>query len=271
MRPSAPGWTMSSATSINSTDAERLPGSSRAAVEGRHAPALALLRPRLAGGGHRRRGPGQGGQARAARSDQPDDRRRRVRGRGPLSDAGAAGRPQRPGRPPDGLSESMRAVLEREKMLVLRSIKELEFDRAMGKLSEKDFDEMAGQAARAGDVADAAARCRRRLSRAHRTRAEGAGQQSLARPAREKRVKSSPDVPQAAARRDNDVRVRCDQRSGRGVLQAVRHEAGRGKRRMRRTSTACVSFRLKAEATRLRALRYGGQAQRIVAVIVCRC
>lgn len=35
-----------------------------------------------------------------------------------------------------------RAALEREKTLVLRSIKELEFDRAMGKVSEKDFDEM---------------------------------------------------------------------------------------------------------------------------------
>ncbi|HKE84063.1 MAG TPA: zinc ribbon domain-containing protein [Vicinamibacterales bacterium] len=35
-----------------------------------------------------------------------------------------------------------RAALEREKTLVLRSIKDLEFDRAMGKLSEKDFTEM---------------------------------------------------------------------------------------------------------------------------------
>jgi hypothetical protein len=35
-----------------------------------------------------------------------------------------------------------RAALEREKALVLRSIKELEFDRAMGKVSDKDFDEM---------------------------------------------------------------------------------------------------------------------------------
>ena len=35
-----------------------------------------------------------------------------------------------------------RAALEREKSLVLRSIKELEFDRAMGKVSEKDFAEM---------------------------------------------------------------------------------------------------------------------------------
>jgi len=43
------------------------------------------------------------------------------------------------------LSDSMRAVLEREKALVLRSIKELEFDRAMGKVSAKDFDEMAGR------------------------------------------------------------------------------------------------------------------------------
>ena len=43
------------------------------------------------------------------------------------------------------LSDSMRTVLEREKTLVLRSIKELEFDRAMGKVSAKDFDEMAGR------------------------------------------------------------------------------------------------------------------------------
>ena len=42
-------------------------------------------------------------------------------------------------------SERARATLEREKALVLRSIKELEFDRAMGKLSAKDFDEMAGR------------------------------------------------------------------------------------------------------------------------------
>ena len=35
-----------------------------------------------------------------------------------------------------------RAALEREKTLVLRAIKDLEFDRAMGKVSEKDFAEM---------------------------------------------------------------------------------------------------------------------------------
>ena len=38
-----------------------------------------------------------------------------------------------------------RAALEREKTLVLRSIKELEFDRAMGKVSDEDFREMGGR------------------------------------------------------------------------------------------------------------------------------
>ncbi|MEO6236905.1 MAG: zinc ribbon domain-containing protein [Vicinamibacterales bacterium] len=43
------------------------------------------------------------------------------------------------------LSARMRVDLEREKALTLRSIKELEFDRAMGKVSPQDFDEMAGR------------------------------------------------------------------------------------------------------------------------------
>jgi len=43
------------------------------------------------------------------------------------------------------LTDRSRAVLEREKTLVLRSIKELEFDRAMGKISPADFDEMVGR------------------------------------------------------------------------------------------------------------------------------
>ena len=38
-----------------------------------------------------------------------------------------------------------RAALEREKTLVLRSLKELEFDRAMGKVSDADFEEMGGR------------------------------------------------------------------------------------------------------------------------------
>jgi pyruvate/2-oxoacid:ferredoxin oxidoreductase beta subunit len=40
------------------------------------------------------------------------------------------------------VGQRTRAALEREKTLVLRSIKELEFDKAMGKLSESDWQEM---------------------------------------------------------------------------------------------------------------------------------
>jgi len=62
-----------------------------------------------------------------------------------------------------------RAVLERDKALVLRSIKELEFDRAMGKVSEKDFTEMSGRlrarAARLMRQLDAGAGYREQIDR----------------------------------------------------------------------------------------------------------
>jgi hypothetical protein len=40
------------------------------------------------------------------------------------------------------IGKRTRAAMEREKMLALRAIKELEFDRAMGKVSEEDWKEM---------------------------------------------------------------------------------------------------------------------------------
>jgi hypothetical protein len=43
---------------------------------------------------------------------------------------------------PDMLGGRTRAALERDKALVLRAIKDLEFDRAMGKVSEADFEEL---------------------------------------------------------------------------------------------------------------------------------
>jgi hypothetical protein len=43
------------------------------------------------------------------------------------------------------LTDRARAALVREKALALRSLKELEFDNAMGKLSARDFDEMSGR------------------------------------------------------------------------------------------------------------------------------
>ncbi len=51
------------------------------------------------------------------------------------------------------IGERTRTFLEREKMLALRAIKELEFDKAMGKVSEEDFLEMTGRLrARAGRI-----------------------------------------------------------------------------------------------------------------------
>ena len=46
---------------------------------------------------------------------------------------------------PEMVGGRTRAALEREKAIVLRAIKELEFDRAMGKVSEADCDEMIGR------------------------------------------------------------------------------------------------------------------------------
>jgi hypothetical protein len=62
-----------------------------------------------------------------------------------------------------------RITLERDKMLALRAIKELEFDRAMGKMSEEDFKEMSGRlrarAARLMRALDAGAGYRDRIER----------------------------------------------------------------------------------------------------------
>jgi len=45
----------------------------------------------------------------------------------------------------EALSDRARAVLAREKALVLRALKDLEFDRSMGKVSQTDFEEMASR------------------------------------------------------------------------------------------------------------------------------
>jgi hypothetical protein len=43
------------------------------------------------------------------------------------------------------LSDRARQVLEREKMLTMRALKDLEFDRSMGKVSQTDFEEMSNR------------------------------------------------------------------------------------------------------------------------------
>ena len=74
-----------------------------------------------------------------------------------------------------------RAVLERDKALVLRSIKELEFDRAMKKVSEKDITEMSG-------------RLRARAARLMRQLDAGAGYREQIEREIEKRLGKAPAV-----------------------------------------------------------------------------
>src|SRR5688500_15523053 len=147
MPPFAPDWTMSSATSIDSTDAEPLSQTGGKDVAGARDDTLrpwhffvlvSLIAATAA--------------VVLAREARPEHLVLISLTIGAAGFAGAAlYRTLAPlvgqdlGWRAEGLSESMRVVLEREKMLVLRSIKELEFDRAMGKLSAKDFDEMSAR------------------------------------------------------------------------------------------------------------------------------
>ena len=69
--------------------------------------------------------------------------RRRSERAGGVSRHRAARRPPQDDAAPVGAAT--RAALLAEKALALRTIKELEFDSAMGKVSEADFTEMAGR------------------------------------------------------------------------------------------------------------------------------
>jgi hypothetical protein len=81
-----------------------------------------------------------------------------------------------------------RIALEREKQLVLRSIKELEFDFAMGKMSQADFDEMSG-------------RLRRRAVGLMRQLDEGGGYREQIEREVERRLKEMDGAPAPAAAR----------------------------------------------------------------------
>jgi hypothetical protein len=77
------------------------------------------------------------------------------------------------------VGQRTRVALEREKMMTLRSIKELEFDRAMGRLSDEDWNEMSGRLrARAAGLIrqlDAGAGYRDQIERDLAKRIGGAG------------------------------------------------------------------------------------------------
>jgi len=83
------------------------------------------------------------------------------------------------------VGQRTRVALEREKALVLRSIKELEFDKAMGKLSESDFQEMSG-------------RLRARATRLMRQLDAGGGYRAQVEQDLAKRIGEAP-APQAAS------------------------------------------------------------------------
>jgi len=77
------------------------------------------------------------------------------------------------------IGQRTRVALDREKMLALRSIKELEFDRAMGRLSDEDWKEMSGRlrtrAARLIRQLDAGTGYREQIERDLTKRLEGKG------------------------------------------------------------------------------------------------
>jgi hypothetical protein len=77
-----------------------------------------------------------------------------------------------------------REALEREKMLALRTLKELEFDRAMGKMSDVDFQEMS-------------ARLRARAGRLIRQLDAGAGHRERIEQELARRLAAEPAAPDA--------------------------------------------------------------------------
>jgi hypothetical protein len=78
------------------------------------------------------------------------------------------------------VGQRTRVALEREKQMTLRSIKELEFDRAMGRLSDEDWNEMSG-------------RLRSRVGRLMRQLDAGAGVRDQIEKDLEKRIGEKPE------------------------------------------------------------------------------
>jgi hypothetical protein len=87
---------------------------------------------------------------------------------------------------PEMLGGRTRAALDREKTLVLRAIKELEFDRAMGKVSEQDFQDMTSR------LRSRAVRLIRQLDSGSAAYREVIGKEIAARQASNARVAAKP-------------------------------------------------------------------------------
>jgi hypothetical protein len=87
------------------------------------------------------------------------------------------------------VGQRTRVALEREKQMTLRSIKELEFDRAMGRLSDDDWNEMS-------------VRLRARAGRLMRQLDAGAGYREQIEKDLVKRIGEKKETPKAAERTD---------------------------------------------------------------------
>jgi hypothetical protein len=100
------------------------------------------------------------------------------------------------------IGERTRSALEREKMLALRAIKDLEFDRAMGKIAEDDFRDMTARlrarAARLIRQLDAGGGYRTQIERELAKRLGTKGEAVSAKPAAAPQVQQSIDAGPAA-------------------------------------------------------------------------
>lgn len=106
------------------------------------------------------------------------------------------------------IGQRTRVALEREKYLVLKSIKELEFDRAMGKLSESDWHDMSGllraRAARLMRQLDAGSGYREQIEKDLAKRIGDHGGQSAK--ARAQRATDSPVCARCSTSNDHDAK-----------------------------------------------------------------
>ena len=173
---------------------------------------------------------------------QPDDLYRCRRRRGRVAHVFAHLGRRRAARVRPSVAGRTRAALEREKALALRSLKELEFDRAMRKVSEKDFGEMGARLrARAAGLIrqlDASEGYRDEIEKELANRLAAMEHGSHARrgihpngPCRHAdRIRDGRSRPAAGERSDpadEAVRiVRHGERSRRAVLQALRCQSG---------------------------------------------
>jgi len=99
------------------------------------------------------------------------------------------------------VGQRTRVALEREKLMTLRSIKELEFDRAMGRLSDEDWKEMAG-------------RLRSRVARVMRQLDAGASYREQIEKDLAQRIEQAPDARLKGSRSEHAEKERSASLSG---------------------------------------------------------